>query len=302
MYEMHRRQAPRDCTVLDTSMRSNNSSHRITSRAQIVDDSSRRLRQTRDTHRGYSSYVESGAETLHSLRREERRANFAIAICFAVFFLVAAYVTQRRIANSNTATYIVKPALRVITLPARVLRSIAYAAFSSSPRLHSGYRLPVATPAPKLASTGPPSERRKRSTIKTRITLDTVNIDTEVPAAAQPLKLEAVHKGASILGDFPSEKAVVGEPGEAACGTDPIKGIENDVKIMIQKDGVDPACADSDETVVADLDRDADGLDRDADGLAEAEPFLTANLFADSGHEGAERHDGGADKSVKREL
>jgi hypothetical protein len=111
-------------------------------------------------HLGYGEYVDSGTETLHSLRRDERRANFAIAICFAAFFLVATYVTQRRIANSNTATYIVSPVLRTVLFPARVLRSLISAAFSrTSHPANSSARL--GTPSPTSASTGPTEGRRR---------------------------------------------------------------------------------------------------------------------------------------------
>jgi hypothetical protein len=95
----------------------------VCGRGQIVDDSSRRLRQTRDVHRGYGAHLDSGAETLHTLKREERNANIFLACCFLAFFVVAFYVAQRRIVNSNTATYIVSPAYRVATfVPRRAMR------------------------------------------------------------------------------------------------------------------------------------------------------------------------------------
>jgi hypothetical protein len=100
---------------------------------QIVDDSSRRLRKTLEVHRDYGDHVRSGSGTLRDLKREELKANIAIGVCSFIFFCVAAHVAHKRITTSNTATFIVRPAVRTVALPFRVLRAIARAIRSCFP-------------------------------------------------------------------------------------------------------------------------------------------------------------------------
>jgi hypothetical protein len=110
---------------------------------QIVDDSSRRLRKTLEVHRDYGDHVRSGSGTLRDLKREELKANIAIGVCSFIFFCVAAYVAHKRIATSNTATFIVRPAVQTVALPFRILRAIARAFRSCFPArkvLHSDRR------------------------------------------------------------------------------------------------------------------------------------------------------------------
>jgi hypothetical protein len=45
----------------------------------------------------------------------------AIAVCCFLFFCAAAYVAQKRISTSNTATYIVRPAAQAVLMPFRIL-------------------------------------------------------------------------------------------------------------------------------------------------------------------------------------
>lgn len=85
---------------------------------QVVDSSSRTLRATRDTHRGYGNSMRDGRRTLQELRRAERRANATLAISFAFFLVVVAWVLPRRLQRSNTAM-LVRPAMRVALIPAR---------------------------------------------------------------------------------------------------------------------------------------------------------------------------------------
>jgi hypothetical protein len=130
---------------------------------QIVDDSSKRLRQTRDVHKGYVEHLDSGAETLRMLQREERNANIFLALCFFAFFFFAFFIAQRRIANSNTSTYIVSPMYRAVTfIPRRMGRlaqAVAQAAFGKSSPGDVG-----ATPAPSflpiVGSTAEPNARQ----------------------------------------------------------------------------------------------------------------------------------------------
>jgi hypothetical protein len=65
--------------------------------------------------------LESGSETLRDLQQMERRANMAITVCCFIFFCVAAYVAHKRVTTSNTATYIVRPAMQAVAMPFRIL-------------------------------------------------------------------------------------------------------------------------------------------------------------------------------------
>lgn len=128
--------------------------------SQIVDDSSKRLRQTRDVHKGYKDHLDSGAETLRMLQREERNANIFLALCFFAFFFFAFYIAQRRVANSNTSAYIVTPIYRVTTfVPRRMLRLLSYAA-----RVAFRKSSPSASPEPAvptvIGSDAEPSARQ----------------------------------------------------------------------------------------------------------------------------------------------
>lgn len=89
-----------------------------------MDQSSSRLRSTRDQHKTYAGKLGSGAQTLSELRWAERKANLVLGVSIAVFFIVALLVTQKRLANSNTATFIVRPAMTLATFPVRVTRTV----------------------------------------------------------------------------------------------------------------------------------------------------------------------------------
>lgn len=132
----------------------------VISVVKIVDDSSRRLKQVRDVHRGYGSHLDSGAETLHILNREERNANLFLAFCFLSFFLVALYVSQRRIGNSNTVTFLVKPAFRTATMPFRVLMAIVRSVTGGGRSKRSAMTTPKPSFAPVPGVGSPPSARK----------------------------------------------------------------------------------------------------------------------------------------------
>lgn len=94
---------------------------------RVVDESSRRLRRTRDQHGRYGESLGSGAKTLSELRRTDLIANIAVVLSFAVFFFVAAYVAHRRVSSSNTATFLVRPAAKIVFTPVRIMvRIVAF--------------------------------------------------------------------------------------------------------------------------------------------------------------------------------
>lgn len=97
----------------------------------VVDDSSRVLGKTRDVHVGYGEGIDSGAETLQMLVRDEKRANCFLGTCFVAFFLVAVFIAQRRVSKSNTATFIVRPIYRVATFVPRRFARISRALFGA---------------------------------------------------------------------------------------------------------------------------------------------------------------------------
>lgn len=108
---------------------------RTVATAGVVDDSSRVLGKTRDVHVGYGEGIDSGAETLQMLMRDEKRANCFLGTCFVAFFLVAVFIAHRRVSKSNTATFIVRPIYRVATFVprkfARISRALVGAVFGS---------------------------------------------------------------------------------------------------------------------------------------------------------------------------
>lgn len=87
----------------------------------VIDESTRRLRMTRNQHGRYGESLSSGAVTLKSIRRSEMVANLLIVLSFAFFFLAAAYVTKQRLANSNISTFVLRPSMKVASLPVRIL-------------------------------------------------------------------------------------------------------------------------------------------------------------------------------------
>lgn len=90
----------------------------------VVEESSRRLRMTRDQHGRYGETLGSGAGTLSELKRSDLIANIAVVLSFALFFFVAAYVAQRRISTSNTATFVVRPIVKIAFAPVRIMARI----------------------------------------------------------------------------------------------------------------------------------------------------------------------------------
>lgn len=87
----------------------------------VMDESGRRLRMTGDQHVRYRDKLRSGAGTLSELKRVDLVASVAVILSFLFFFLVTGYVVSRRLANSNTATYLVRPMARIVYAPVRVM-------------------------------------------------------------------------------------------------------------------------------------------------------------------------------------
>ncbi|KAI0566197.1 lipase [Gracilaria domingensis] len=110
----------------------------------VVEESTRRLRRTTDQHGVYADGIVSGASTLKSIRRTDLVANLVLVLCFALFFVAAAYVTNRRIQNSNIATFIVRPTYKIVSLPLRITSWVFKSSFSKreSQPLQSRYPSP----------------------------------------------------------------------------------------------------------------------------------------------------------------
>lgn len=62
----------------------------------VFDESTRRLRMTRDQHKEMSGGIQQGTKTLRRLHLSEIFANGIVAFSFAFFFVVAAYVVLNR--------------------------------------------------------------------------------------------------------------------------------------------------------------------------------------------------------------
>lgn len=62
----------------------------------VFDESTRRLRMTRDQHKEMSGDIKQGAKTLRRLHLSEFFANGIVAFSFAFFFIVAAYVVLNK--------------------------------------------------------------------------------------------------------------------------------------------------------------------------------------------------------------
>lgn len=97
----------------------------------VVEESSRRLRMTRDQHGRYGDTLASGGETLGQIRRTKRVANVAVGVSFFVFFAVAFFVARKRVVNSNLATFVVRPTMKVVFAPVRILGRFVAFAFGS---------------------------------------------------------------------------------------------------------------------------------------------------------------------------
>lgn len=90
----------------------------------VLDESSRRLRRTRDQHGRYGETLRSGFATLSELKRSDVVANIAVVLSFALFFIVAAYVAHGKISRSNMATFLIRPAAKIAFAPVRILARI----------------------------------------------------------------------------------------------------------------------------------------------------------------------------------
>lgn len=88
---------------------------------EVVEESGRRLRMTRDRHGTYGEGLSSGASTLGDLKRTELVANVIVAAGVLFFSIVAAYVVNKKLSNSNTATFLVRPAMKVVLAPVRLV-------------------------------------------------------------------------------------------------------------------------------------------------------------------------------------
>lgn len=97
----------------------------------VVEESTRRLKLTRNQHVTYGETVTSGQSTLKSIRRTELFANFVVVLCFALFFVAAAYVANRRLQNSNINAFIVRPTVNIASTPFRITAWLFRTAFST---------------------------------------------------------------------------------------------------------------------------------------------------------------------------
>lgn len=77
-----------------------------------------------DEHGRYGETLGSGASVLSDLKRSDRVANLAVVLSFALFFFVAAYVAHRCISRSNTVTFLVRPAAKIVFAPIRIIAKI----------------------------------------------------------------------------------------------------------------------------------------------------------------------------------
>lgn len=118
------------------------------------------------------------------LQREERNANIFLALCFFAFFFFAFYIAQRRVANSNTSTYIVTPVYRAATfVPRRMLRLVGYVT-----RVAFRKSSPPVSPEPAvpnvIGSDAEPSARQPD--VPAVETTKSPGLTTEPPAVASP--------------------------------------------------------------------------------------------------------------------
>ncbi|CDF33604.1 unnamed protein product [Chondrus crispus] len=75
---------------------------------------------TRDQHGRYGEKLGGGRDTLREIRNTERKANVIVVACVVLFFVVAVFVARRKVVNSNTATFLVRPMMRIVFAPVRI--------------------------------------------------------------------------------------------------------------------------------------------------------------------------------------
>ncbi|CAN8063176.1 unnamed protein product [Agarophyton chilense] len=120
----------------------------------VVDESTRRLKMTSDQHSVFADDIVSGRSTLKSIRRTDLLANLVLVLCFALFFVVAAYVANRRLQNSNIATFVVRPTYKVASLPLRVTAWLFKSSFSAQDYQSAPSQTPMAPDQPDVVRIG----------------------------------------------------------------------------------------------------------------------------------------------------
>lgn len=149
----------------------------------VLDESSRRLRMTRDRHASYGHVLASGAATLKDLKTVDLIANVAVLVSFVFFFLVAGYVVNRRLARSNTVVFIVRPAVKIVTAPVRLANAAFSMLFKRAAPTKDKSRSPTDSKAQQAdlsdkATKGreqPPAASDNKQTIRAQAASDTPN-------------------------------------------------------------------------------------------------------------------------------